>query len=83
MAKTIGMGESWDFFDHDGAKFRRPASSRRGRPVTDVLHGKEWVPYEGNTLDPALFGDRISDPLGDGEMVKADAPIVLFLKAKD
>jgi hypothetical protein len=51
----------FDYFDLDGAYFRRPKGFIGG--VTDVLVDGEWRPYTGNRTKPALYGDRISDPL--------------------
>jgi hypothetical protein len=51
----------FEYFDLDGARFRRPKGFIGG--VTDVLVGNEWRPYTGNRTKPALYGDRISDPL--------------------
>lgn len=53
----------YDFFNHDGAVFRRPRGSRAG--VTHVYSEKHrnWVEYKGaNKTDPWMFGDRCSDP---------------------
>jgi hypothetical protein len=54
---------AWELFDHDGTTFRRPAGDP-GDPAADVLHGKEWVPYDGHKLDPALSGDRYGTRAG-------------------
>ena len=59
-----GDGQSWEYFDRDGAKFRRPAGVPGG--VTDVLQDKAWVPYTGDRTAAYLESDPIPDPLGDG-----------------
>lgn len=33
--------------------------------IHDVLHGDRWVPYEGDCLRPAVFGDLVPDPAPD------------------
>lgn len=58
------MNESWEYFNLDGATFRRPANKPGG--VTHILNGKFWKPYNGNRTAPVLYGDRI--------MLKADEP---------
>ncbi|MBV8935449.1 MAG: hypothetical protein JO227_18380 [Acetobacteraceae bacterium] len=40
MRKSLEVRE-WDYFDHDGAKFRRRRRTNGWRAVDDVLHGKE------------------------------------------
>jgi hypothetical protein len=52
----------YDFFDLDGALFRRPWGNIGG--VTDVFRErtKTWEPYRGDRTKPALFGDRCSGP---------------------
>lgn len=45
-------------FERDGAFFRMPA----GRPalrVDEVKHGDQWVPYKGDRIKPAMFGDFV------------------------
>ncbi len=53
--------EEFTYFECDNAYFRR----RNGLSLTsihDVLHGDRWVPYVGDCLRPAMFGDRVPDP---------------------
>ncbi|MBI1207425.1 MAG: hypothetical protein GC191_09060 [Azospirillum sp.] len=73
--------KGWDFFEHDGAHFRRPSGPGG---VSDVLHGKEWKPYSGDRTKPAVWGDPCGDPLAKsvatGEM-QLTKSLVLFLKA--
>ena len=52
----------WEFFDHEGAKVRRPAGKPGG--VTDILHDKAWKPYKGDRTAAYLYGDSIPDPMG-------------------
>jgi hypothetical protein len=78
MKKAMGLeGAAWDFFDHDGAVFRRP----RGNigPVTHVHVNGSWQDYKGDGLMPSLFGDRCDDPEKGDSMSKAHP--ILFLKA--
>ncbi|MDU7524685.1 MAG: hypothetical protein E7K72_25490, partial [Roseomonas mucosa] len=68
MSKAMAMrqddgGAAYDYFNHDGAIFRREGKIGG---VDDVLHGNAWKPYSGNRTDPALYGDPISDPLSSG-----------------
>jgi len=54
----------WDFFDLDGAIFRRPKGRMGG--VTDVFleKSRSWRPYQGaDKTKPWMFGDRCADPL--------------------
>lgn len=81
---TKALGGEWEFFEHDGAFFRRPA----GRPggVTHVLAAeKGWKDYRGNRTDPVLWGDKVADPSrggGAGTFAKSiGAPMLLLLKA--
>ena len=56
----------WDFFDYDGAIFRRPKGNTGG--VTHVFNESErtWHPYGGaDKTKPWLFGDSIGGPLQD------------------
>ncbi len=56
----------WEFFDYDGAVFRRPKRNVGG--VTHVFSERErtWHPYGGaNKTKPWLFGDRIDGPSQD------------------
>ena len=52
----------YDFFDLDGAIFRRPRGHIGG--VTDVFRErtKTWELYGGDRTKPALFGDRCPVP---------------------
>jgi hypothetical protein len=53
----------WEFFDYDGAVFRRPKGNIGG--VTHVFNEKvcTWRPYGGaDKIKPSLFGDRINAP---------------------
>jgi len=66
LTRAVTLSGQWDFFEHDNAKFRRRRCNVG--PVDDVLHGETWVPCGGNRTDPALYGNRIADPLaGAGE----------------
>ena len=64
MAKAFKGGSGkFSFFDHEGAQFRR-ADNGLSRGVDDVLLNGKWQPYKGSDrLQPALYGDEISDPL--------------------
>ncbi|MEY8688475.1 MAG: hypothetical protein AB9M53_01170 [Leptothrix sp. (in: b-proteobacteria)] len=60
----------FQYYEHEGAYFRRPADAP-GRGVREVLHGNQWVPYEGDDLmEPVVYGNRVEE--GDIEM--GDAP---------
>lgn len=48
----------WEYFEKDGAYFRRPAGRGYGG-VTDVLHGSQWKPYTGDRTAAYLYGDRV------------------------
>lgn len=69
MKKALDMSASpYTYFELDNAKFRRlEKPGRVSRSIDDVLHGSTWVPYKGDRLAPATFGDEIDDPLGSGE----------------
>src|SRR6185437_12873369 len=56
--------DDFTFFECDNAYFRRRNVLSDGS-VHDVLHGDRWVPYEGDCLRPAVFGDIVSDPAPD------------------
>jgi hypothetical protein len=62
MAKALDpTGEAYTYFEHDNGYFRR--MDRNGlSSIDDVLHGAEWVPYKGDRLKPAVFGDKCEDP---------------------
>lgn len=62
MAKALDpTGEAYTYFEHDNGYFRR--MDRNGlSSIDDVLHGTEWVPYKGDRLKPAVFGDKCADP---------------------
>jgi hypothetical protein len=64
MGKALDP-EGYTFFEHDNAHFRR-LNKPPFREIDDVLHGKKWVPYKGDKLEPAMFGDECADPLGGG-----------------
>lgn len=66
------LGKSYSYFDKDGAKFRRQNNGLT-RSVDDVLHNGKWVPYQGDCLEPALYGDEIGDPLAKGGEAEADS----------
>lgn len=75
MGKAIDMtdtdgGEQYSYFERDNAQFRR-MNQPPFREVDDVLHGKEWVPYQGDKLEPALFGNEIPDPMAGAKPGKA------------
>lgn len=53
--------DGYTYFEHDNAQYRR-LNRPPFREVDDVLHGKGWVPYEGDKLKPALFGNEIANP---------------------
>ena len=58
---------SYEYFDLDGAKFRR-GLDRPSRGVEDILFGTKWEPYTGkDRIKPTLFGDSIEDPLAKAE----------------
>jgi hypothetical protein len=59
--ETKSDSDEWEYFDRDGAIFRRPKGNI-GR-VTHVHSNGEWKEYAGDGLLPSLFGDRINDPL--------------------
>lgn len=58
-------GAEWDFFDLDGAVFRRSRGNLGG--VTDVFRERTqtWEPYTGDRTKPAVWGDRVDGPEGD------------------
>lgn len=58
-----GSGDEFSYFEHDNAYFRRKTQPPF-RGVDDVLYRGTWVPYFGDKLKPALFGDPCPDPLG-------------------
>ncbi|UKJ74239.1 hypothetical protein [Azospirillum brasilense] len=57
LKKAGGMDGDWDYFEHEGVLFRRPA----GRPggVTHIRDGNGWASYKGDRTAPVMFGDRI------------------------
>jgi hypothetical protein len=71
MGKALDMTDNetgdggYSYFEHDNAQFRR-LNQAPFREVDDVLHGKNWVPYGGDKLKPALFGNEVADPLAGG-----------------
>lgn len=86
MRKAMGMADdgAWEYFDHDGATFRRPAGAPGG--VTDVLHGENWKPYKGDRTAAYLYGNRLDGPPGGMKprgrgMMRKSMGLVLFLKA--
>ena len=63
-AETI----EWEFFDKEGAIFRRPKGNIGG--VTHVFgeKTKEWLPYQGaDKMKPVVYGDRCDDPSRDNQ----------------
>jgi hypothetical protein len=70
MGKALDVsGTPYTYFEHDNAYFRRLNRDDRSS-IDDVLHGDKWVPYTGDRLKPAYFGDEVPDPLGG----KKEAP---------
>ena len=74
------LGAEWEYLDHEGAQFRRRAGNASWA-VDDVLHGREWKPYQGDRLHVGTFGDIIDDPLGGGDAGRMGKSMMLFLKA--
>jgi hypothetical protein len=66
-----GTAATFDFFDYDGAYFRRPAGLG---PVNQIWHEDEhrWVPYTGSGTKIAMHGDY-NQP-GELPLGAADAP---------
>jgi hypothetical protein len=54
------MGKDWEYFEHDGAYFRRDKTLGL-IGVNEVRAGKRWMPYEGDPIKPAMFGDKVSE----------------------
>lgn len=72
MTKALTpTGTPYTYYEHDNAYFRRlNRPGLVGKSIDDVLHGDKWVPYKGDCLKPAAFGDEVPDPLGG----KKEAP---------
>jgi hypothetical protein len=49
----------YDIYEKDGAVFRGKAGSFL---VSEIQIGDEWIPYRGDRVAPALFGDHIGGP---------------------
>jgi hypothetical protein len=65
------MSEEFDYFEHDGAIFRR-AKALGLRGVQEVRGANGWKPYDGDSMAPATFGSRITEEqaiagIGDAE----------------
>lgn len=78
--QTEGADQSADvtYFDHDGATFRRKGEIGG---VDDVLAPSGmWVPYEGDKLEPVMFGKRIAQPDEGGteDILEKSNPVLLF-----
>ena len=56
--------DKFTYFECDNAYFRR-RNALSDASIHDVLHGDRWVPYEGDCLRPAVFGDEVPDPAPD------------------
>lgn len=52
------MKRKFNIFEKDGARFRAPAD-RQARIVDHVQQGGKWVPYKGDRVAPAVFGDHV------------------------
>lgn len=52
------MKRKFNIFEKDGARFRAPAD-RQARIVDHVQQGDKWVPYKGDRVAPAMFGDHV------------------------
>ena len=52
--------EKYVYYEYDNAVFRALIEND-GDWVEDVLHGDQWVPYQGDIAAPVHFGDQI-DP---------------------
>jgi hypothetical protein len=54
------MGKDWEYFERDGACFRRK-KSLGFIDVNEVRAGNKWKPYNGELVKPAIFGDEVSE----------------------
>jgi hypothetical protein len=61
MSDAEDTKQGYTYFEHGDACFRRGPHGRK--QVDDILHDGVWIPYDGDCLEPALFGDEIDDPL--------------------
>lgn len=90
LKKAMGMDGAWEYFEHEGATFRRPAGKPGG--VTHILQGGSWAPYKGDRTAPVMYGDRTmmkggeaaAEQDSEGALAKALASgqPVLFLKGR-
>jgi len=54
------MAGEFDYFEHEGAYFRRPKGLGT-MSVTHVRAGDKWEPYGGDRLAPAHFGSEVTE----------------------
>lgn len=54
------MGTKWEFFELDGAYFRKRANSGLAA-VDDVFWPEGWTPYRGDPCRPFCWGSKISE----------------------
>ncbi len=50
--------KKYEYYYHDGAFFRRIDDGGSGG-IREVLFPKGWAPYEGDTMEPVTFGNRL------------------------
>jgi hypothetical protein len=56
----LGMAGEFEYFEHEGAFFRRPKNLGT-MSVTHVRAGNKWEPYKGDRLAPAHFGSEVTE----------------------
>jgi hypothetical protein len=65
----------YTYFEYENGYYRRLNRTGLRRSIDEVLHGQTWVPYQGDCLAPALFGDRCDDPLAGPVRSLSTAPV--------
>jgi len=57
---TGNMTSEFEYFEHEGAFFRRPKNLGT-MSITHIRAGDRWEPYKGDRLAPAHFGSVVTE----------------------
>jgi hypothetical protein len=58
-SQKVGSVGKFEYFEKDGAVFRKPATQRHPF-VREIKVEGEWRPYTGDRIAPVVFGDQIT-----------------------